>query len=87
MQLSMAAATSQTAVDDLSPGVMTVELVMRRRLAAATDSDDPLGASLVWKMLSLMVADMGPVVLIAPPSPDVTWNSRLDHMAMPHGHV
>ena len=62
-----------------------VVLVMRTLLAAVIDSVDPLGAALVRKTASLMDIAMGPEVLIAPPLPEVTRNSWLDHMAMPRG--
>ena len=51
-----------------------VVLVMRTLLAAVIDSVAPLGAALVRKTVSLMVVDMGPAVLIAPPWPEVTRN-------------
>ena len=62
-----------------------VALVRRMLLAEVIDSVAPLGAALVRKTASLMVADIGPEVLIAPPWPEVTRNCWLDHMAMPRG--
>ena len=50
----------------------------RCRLLNAIDNDAPFGASLVWKVLSLMAIDIGPEVVMAP-SPDVTWNSCSPH--------
>ncbi len=62
-----------------------VVLVMWTLVAAAIESVAPLGASLVRKAVSLMAITMGPELLIAPPWPEVAWNSRLDHMAIPRG--
>ena len=84
-QSSMVVATSHAAVDEASTGASMVVFVMRTLSAAVTDSVAPLGAALVRKTASLMVVDMGPAVLIAPPLPEVTRNSWLDHMAMPRG--
>ena len=44
-------------------------------MAAVTDSDAPLGAWLVRKVVSLMVTVSGPEVSTAPPLPDVTLKS------------
>ena len=62
-----------------------VVLLTRTLSAAVIDSVAPLGAAFVRKTASLMVVDMGPEVLIAPPLPEATRNSWLDHMAMPRG--
>ena len=79
------AAFSQTALLDSSAGLSMVVLVMRTLVAAAIASAAPFGASLVRKALSLMTIAMGPELLIAPPCPELTRNSRLDHMAIPRG--
>ena len=85
MQSSIVVASSHAAVDEASTGASMVVLVMRTLLAAVRDNAAPLGASLVRKAVSLMDIAMGPEVLIAPPWPEVTRNSWLDHMAMPRG--
>ena len=85
LQSSTAAATSHAAVDEASTGTSMVVLVMRTLLAAVIDSVAPLGASLLRKMESVILAEMGPEVLTAPPLPEVTRNSWLDHMAMSRG--
>ena len=79
------AAFVQTALLDSSAGLSMVVLVMRTLVAAAIDSAAPFGASLVRKAVSLMAIVIGPELLIAPPWPELTWNSRLDHMAIPRG--
>ena len=64
-----------------------VVLVMRTLAAAAIESAAPVGASLVRKVVSVMVIAMGPELLTAPPWPELTWNRWLDHMEMPRGHI
>ena len=75
MHLSIDDATVQTALLDSSAGSSMVVFVMRRVVAAATDNDAPLGASLARKVVSLMMTVSGPEVLAAPPLPEVTRNS------------
>ena len=66
-------ATSGLVLD--SSGSSMVVFVMRSVVAAVTDSDAPLGASLVRKAVSLMVTASGPDVATAPPSPELTLKS------------
>merc|ERR1711969_390904 len=73
--VATADATVWTALLDSSSGSSMVVLVMRRLLAAVTDSDAPFGASLVRKTLSLMETGTGPAVAMAPPLPDETMKS------------
>ena len=68
-------ATVHTAVLDSSVGSSMVVFVMRSVVAAVTDSDAPLGASLVRKAVSVMVTASGPEVATAPPLPEVTLKS------------
>ena len=68
-------ATVHTALLDSSSGSSMVVLVMRRLLAAVTDSDAPLGASLMRKVVSLMKTGSGPDVAMAPPLPEETRKS------------
>ena len=82
LQSSTAAADNQMEPDDASAGSSMVVLVMRTLSAAVMDKAAPLGASLVRKAVSLMDIAMGPEASIAPPSPDATRNSWLDHIAM-----
>ena len=67
-------ATAQTAVRS-SEGLSMVVFVTRSDLAAVTDRDVPLGASLERKTESLITAVRGPVRATAPPSPELTLNS------------
>ena len=60
---------------DASVGLSMVVLVMRRLLAAVTDSDAPFGAWLVWNVVSRIATSTGPVVAIAPPLPAETRKS------------
>ena len=85
LQPSIVVASSHAASETPSSGVSMVVLVVRTLLAATTDSDAPFGAALVVKAVSLMDTAIGPEVLTAPPLPEVTRNSWLDHMAMPRG--
>ena len=82
--VATADAAVQTALLDSSSGSSMVVLVMRRLLDAVTDSDAPFGASLVRKVVSLMMTASDPEVEIPPPLPEVTRKARLDHIAMPH---
>ena len=58
---------TETAVEIKSAGVSIEVLVMRVLSADVTDTEAPLGASLVRKRLSLMTRWMGPLAEIAPP--------------------
>ena len=75
VHLSTDDATVHTAVLDSSAGSSMVVFVMRSVVAAVTDSDAPLGASLVRKIVSLMVTASGPEVATPPPWPEVTRKS------------
>ena len=84
MQSSMVVATIQAALDDSSRGASMVVFVMRRLVAAVTDSDAPFGASLVWKVVSLMETGTGPDVSMAPPLPEESLPCARAAAGRPH---
>ena len=72
-------------VIDSSAGSSIVVFVMRRLVAAVTDSDAPFGAALTRKMLSRITTVTGPIVEAAPPFPEVARKSKLVHEVTPFG--